>query len=427
MSFGAYLVITLFLILMVLRVPIAFSMAISAVTYLFVMGMPLDIVALRMTYALDSFPLLAVPAFMLAGNLMNGSGITDRIYMFAQALVGRLPGGLAHVNIIGSLIFSGMSGSALADVGGLGTMEIKAMTDAGYRRDFSAAVTVASATIGPIFPPSIPFIIYAAVTETSALELLIAGIFPALILTLLLMAAVAVLAKVRHFPRYTESASLKRLWKTFVRTVPALLTPVLLIGGMVSGIFSPTEAAAVTVAYALLLGGVVYRDLTLRALYDIVKQTMLSISVIMFMIAAAVLFGWVITIEQIPQAATQGLLNLTRDPVILLLLANVLLLIVGCFLDTIAGILLFAPLVAGALSEVGVDPIHIGVVVILNLMIGLITPPVGMSLYLVSNVSGEPVENVLRETIPFFVPLLLCLALVTYVPWLSTFLPSLIR
>ena len=427
MSFGAYLVITLFLILMVLRVPIAFSMAISAVTYLFVMGMPLDIVALRMTYALDSFPLLAVPAFMLAGNLMNGSGITDRIYMFAQALVGRLPGGLAHVNIIGSLIFSGMSGSALADVGGLGTMEIKAMTDAGYRRDFSAAVTVASATIGPIFPPSIPFIIYAAVTETSALELLIAGIFPALILTLLLMAAVAVLAKVRHFPRYTESASLKRLWKTFVRTVPALLTPVLLIGGMVSGIFSPTEAAAVTVAYALLLGGVVYRDLTLRALYDIVKQTMLSISVIMFMIAAAILFGWVITIEQIPQAATQGLLNLTRDPVILLLLANVLLLIVGCFLDTIAGILLFAPLVAGALSEVGVDPIHIGVVVILNLMIGLITPPVGMSLYLVSNVSGEPVENVLRETIPFFVPLLLCLALVTYVPWLSTFLPSLIR
>ena len=427
MSFGAYLVITLFLILMVLRVPIAFSMAISAVTYLFVMGMPLDIVALRMTYALDSFPLLAVPAFMLAGNLMNGSGITDRIYMFAQALVGRLPGGLAHVNIIGSLIFSGMSGSALADVGGLGTMEIKAMTDAGYRRDFSAAVTVASATIGPIFPPSIPFIIYAAVTETSALELLIAGIFPALILTLLLMAAVAVLAKVRHFPRYTESASLKRLWKTFVRTVPALLTPVLLIGGMVSGIFSPTEAAAVTVAYALLLGGVVYRDLTLRALYDIVKQTMLSISVIMFMIAAAVLFGWVITIEQIPQAATQGLLNLTRDPVILLLLANFLLLIVGCFLDTIAGILLFAPLVAGALSEVGVDPIHIGVVVILNLMIGLITPPVGMSLYLVSNVSGEPVENVVRETIPFFVPLLLCLALVTYVPWLSTFLPSLIR
>lgn len=427
MSLMGYLIIGVFVFLMILRVPIAFSMAISALTYLIIQNLPLDIIAIRMTYAVDSFPLLAVPLFIFAGNLMNVAGITDRIFNFARQIVGHISGSLAHVNIIASLIFAGCSGSSLADVGGLGTMEIKAMDDAGYKRDFSCAVTIASATIGPIFPPSIPLILFAAVTETSALNLLVGGIFPGILLALLLMATVAILAKLHHYPKDTQRPDLRKIGRAFLRALPPILTPVLLIGGMVSGIFSPTEAAAVTVAYGLFLGIFVYREINLRNLYEILKHTMLSTSVIMFVVSAAVLFGWVITVEQIPQIATEMLLQISRNPYVLLLIINLLLLLVGCFIETVAAILLFAPLITKALMEVGLNPTHIGLVFVFNLMIGLITPPVGMSLYLVSNVAKVPVEKVIKATLPFFFPLLLTLLALTYIPQISLLLPNLLK
>lgn len=426
MSTWGYIILGLFILLTMLRVPLAFGMAVPALIYLLCNRLPLDIVAIRMTYAVDSFPLLAVPFFLLAGNLINVSGVTNRIYHFARQLVGHIPGSLAHVNVIASLIFAGCSGSALAEVGGLGTMEIKAMTDAGYKKDFSAAVIVSAATIGPIFPPSIPFIIFAAVTETSALDLLIGGVLPGITIALFLMATIAVLAKIYHYPRDEQKPNLKRIWHAFVKAFPALLTPVILIFGMVSGIFSPTEAAAITVAYALFLG-LVYKELSSQKVYEMIKETMLSTAVIMFMISSAVLFGWVITVEQIPQAVTDYLLGISRNPYVLILIVNLLLLVVGCFMETVAAILLFAPLVTKMLVEVGLNPTHIGLFFVLNLMIGLITPPVGMSLYLVSSVANEPVERVLKQALLFFVPLILSLAAVSYIPQLTLFLPNLLK
>lgn len=426
MSLMGYVVFVILVLLMVLRVPLAFCMSIPALVYLLVNNLTIDIMAIRMTYAVDSFPLLAVPLFLLAGNLMNSSGITDRIFNFSKQLVGHIAGGIAHVNVLASLIFSGCSGSALADVGGLGSMEMKAMNDAGYKKDFSAAVTIASATIGPIFPPSVPLIIFGAVTETSAVNLLIAGILPGIVLAIFLMITIAIIAKIRKFHRDSEKFSLKDIFLGFIKAFPPLMTPVILIFGMVTGIFSPTEAAGVTVLYALILG-FIYKETSVKHLYNTTKETVMSTATIMFVVASAMLFGWIITVEQVPQVVGSMMQSISTNPLVVMLIVNILLLIVGCFLETVAAILLFAPLVTNILVEVGYDPVQIGMVFVFNLMIGLITPPVGMSLYLVSKVADVPVEKVLREVLPFFIPLIIVLILISYVPQFTMYIPSLMK
>jgi len=426
MSLMGYAVFVILVLLMILRVPLAFCMSIPALAYLLVNNLPIDIMAIRMTYAVDSFPLLAVPLFLLAGNLMNSSGITDRIFNFSKQLVGHIPGGLAHVNVLASLIFSGCSGSALADVGGLGSMEMKAMTDAGYKKDFSAAVTIASSTIGPIFPPSVPLIIFGAVTETSAVNLLIAGISPGIVVAIFLMITIAIIAKIRKFHRDLEIFSLKNIFLGFIKAFPPLMTPVILIFGMISGIFSPTEAAGVTVLYALILG-FMYKEISVKQIYNTTKETVISTATIMFLVASALLFGWIITVEQVPQVVGSMMHSISTNPLVVMLVVNILLLIVGCFLETVAAILLFAPLVTDILVEVGYDPVQIGMVFVFNLMIGLITPPVGMSLYLVSKVADVRVENVIREVLPFFIPLIVVLFLISYVPQFTMYLPRLMQ
>lgn len=418
-------ILLLFLFIMLMGVPIAVAMGVSAGIVIWWHDLPLSVLAQRMVNSLDSTPLLAVPMFIFAACLFNASGITGHLFDLVRLLVGRIRGGLGHVSVLTSLIFSGMSGAALADIGALGGTQMRLMREQGYRDEFAAGITMASATIGPIFPPSIPLIIFASAAEVSAVKLLLAGVIPGLIITALLMAQIAVMARLQNLPRDTIQTSFTLVARKAVIAFPALCAPLVLIAGLVSGLFGPTEVAGITVLYALFLGFVVYRQLTCRAVLDAARETVHSTASVLFIVGAAALFAWVLTIDQIPMVATEFFLHLSDNPVILLLIVNVLLLIVGMFMETIAAILILAPILTPALLAAGVDPIQLGVVVVLNLMIGLLTPPVGMSLYMVSIVGKMPFHRVVAGAIPFLVPLLLSLLVVTLVPAISLWLPSL--
>ncbi len=407
--------------------PVVLAVMIPAAIYVLWNGFPIELIGQRMAYALDSFPLVAVPVFIFVGNLMNQSGITEVIYRFATTLVARIHGGLAQVNIVGSLIFSGMSGAALADIGGLGRIEVKAMVSHGFKREFAGALTCASAIVGPIFPPSIPLIIYGSATNVSIIQLLLAGIVPALICVALLMVTVAVLAWRRNFPRASRWPKWRELWADFLPAVPALLTPVLLVSGMVLGFFTPTEAASVTVAYVIFISAVVYRTLTWRHLVHSAFETLKSTSAILIIVAAAALFGWIMAIEQIPQTLARSLLSLSTDPLMLLLIVNVILLIAGMFLDSTTATLLIIPIIAPPLHLAGIDPVHLGIVAIFNLMLGLLTPPMGLALFLITDIAQVSMRAVLRELLPFYIPLVATLAIITLVPELSLWIPKMIR
>jgi len=358
---------------------------------------------------------------------MNQSGITEVIYRFATTLVARVHGGLAQVNIVGSLIFSGMSGAALADIGGLGRIEIKAMSSHGFTREFAGALTCASAIVGPIFPPSIPLIIYGAATNVSIIQLLLAGIVPALICVALLMVTVAILAWRRNFPRAPRWPRLRELWSDFLPALPALLTPVLLVSGMLLGFFTPTEAASVTVAYIVFISAIVYRTLTWQHLVHSAFETLKSTSAILIIVAAAALFGWIMAIEQIPQTLARNLLSLSTDPLMLLVIVNVILLIAGMFLDSTTATLLIIPVIAPPLHLAGVDPVHLGIVAIFNLMLGLLTPPMGLALFLITDIAQVSMRAVLRELLPFYIPLVATLAIITFFPEFSLWIPKMIR
>jgi tripartite ATP-independent transporter DctM subunit len=423
----AITIILAFMALFILGVPVVVAIAVPALVYVLVSGFPLELMAQRMTYALDSFPLVAVPVFIFVGSLMNQAGITSHIYKFAHTLGGRVPGGLAQVNVIGSLVFSGTSGAALADIGGLGRIEIRAMTRAGFSRAYSAAITGASAVVGPIFPPSIPLIIYGSATSVSIVQLLVGGIMPALLYTALLMSTVAWLAHTHNHPRSKRWPTIQQLWSSFVPALPALLTPLLLVGGMLQGLFTPTEAASITVAYILFITVVFYGGITWErmrfALFDTVKTT----SAVLIIVSAAALFGWVMTVEQLPQMFTRSLLSISTDPLMLLLIVNVLLLIVGMFLDSTTATLLVAPLVSAPLVMAGVDPVHLGIIFVFNLMIGLLTPPLGLALFLLSDIAKVSMWAVLRATAPFYLPLFVSLFIITMWPQLTLWLPTLLR
>lgn len=416
-----------FVLTFMLGWPVVLAILVPSIIYVLHAGVPIELIGQRMSYALDSFPLVAVPIFIFVGNLMNQAGITERIFHFANTLVGRVPGGLGQVNVVSSLIFSGMSGAALADVGGLGRIEVKAMAERGFDRAYAGALTGASAVVGPIFPPSIPLIIYGSVTSVSIVQLLLAGIVPALVCVLLLMITVAVLAIVNGHPRAARWPSLREIWTSLLPALPALLTPVLLVGGMLLGYFTPTEAASVTVAYVIAISGLVYRTLTWRHLLASAYETVKSSSAILIIVAAAAIFGWILAVEQIPQMAARQLLTLSTDPLMLLLIVNVVLLIAGMFLDSTTATLLIVPIIAQPLHMAGVDPVHLGIVSIFNLMLGLLTPPMGLALFLLSDITGVSMRMILVKLLPFYVPLIATLALLTLVPELSLWLPNMIR
>ena len=378
----------------------------------------------RMINGVDSFPLLAVPFFILAGNLMNTAGITNRIYDFAKALVGWMRGGLGQVNIGGSVIFAGMSGTAVADAGGLGTIEIKAMRDHGYDIDFAVGITAASSTIGPIIPPSLPMVIYGVMAGASIGQLFAAGFVPGLLMAVALMIMVAWYARRRNYPR-DAVFSLKVLGQTFVHAFLALLTPVIIIGGMMFGLFTPTEAAVAACVWALFLGAAVYRTLDLQRLMRVSFDTIETTAVVLFIVAAASIFAWILTTTRITEHFAEAVLGITTDPWLVLILINLIMLVAGCFLETIAAITILVPVFLPIIEKLAIDPVQFGVIMVLNLMIGLLTPPVGMVLYVLSRVSGLPFERCVTATAPFLIPLLVVLALITFIPSLTLWLPTL--
>lgn len=422
---SGFIVVLAFLILFVLGFPVVIAIGLPSIVYLLLNDLPLELIAQRTLYALDSFPLVAVPVFLFVGSLMNSAGISKHIYRFADTAVGRLPGGLAQVNIFGSLIFAGMSGSALADIGGIGRIEIDAMKDKGFKPAFAAAVTSSSAIVGPIFPPSIPLILYGTVTGVSVIQLLLGGILPGLLCVAALMVMTAWLSLRRGYPRAARWPTWAELWRDVKPAAPALLAPILLIGGMLAGWFTPTEIAAVTVCYALLISSLFYRELTWQRLLDAGLETLKASAGILLIVAVAALFGWVLSVEAVPQQMTQFMLSISKDPYTLLLLVNILLLIVGMFLDSTTAILVIAPIIAKPLVAAGVDPVHLGMVVIFNLMIGLLTPPMGLALFLVADIAGVKMKDVLREMLPYYVPLVVTLLLITYFPKITLWLPRL--
>ena len=420
------LVIILFLFLLATGLPIAVSMGIPSALYLMMANIPPSQLIQRMVTSLNSFPMLAVPLFILAAGLMNSSGITERLFEFAKLLVGRMKGGLAQVNIVASLIFSGISGAALADVGGLGNIEIEAMDKQNYPRTHSSAITAASAVIGPISPPSIPLIIYGAAAETSSMRLLIAGILPALVIAMALMVQVGFFARKFNYPRGVDRKfSFSEIQAITKRGLPSMLMPVIMMGGMLSGWFSPTEVAAIAVAYAIVLS-LAYKELTLSSFINSCVETLKSTAGVLFIVASAAIFAWVLTVEQMPQQVSSLMLGISDNPVILLMLSNVILLVAGMFLESTAAIMILTPILLPPLVAAGVDPVHFGLVMVFNLMIGMITPPVGMSIYMLSPIVGLPVGKVFKAVLPYLASLLVALIVLTYVPQISLWLPNLV-
>jgi tripartite ATP-independent transporter DctM subunit len=416
------------LALFVIGVPAAFALGLSSLIVTLVErgigGIPYTILAQRMVYGVNSFPLLAIPFFILAGKVMNTGGITDRIYDFAHRLAGHMRGGLGQVNIAASIIFSGMSGSAVADAVGVGQVEIRAMRQAGYPDDFSVGVTAASATVGPIIPPSIPLIIYAVVANVSATALLLAGILPGLLMGALMMLLVRWQAHRRKLP--TEAwQGFALLGRSFVRALPPLITPAIIIGGMMSGVFTPTEAAAIAAVYAIAIAMLVYREISLRQLLQVLRETMRETAGIMMILAAAALYGWLLVFTQIPQQLVALVVGLELSPIMLLLAINLFLLVIGMFMESNAAITIFTPMLLPLAVAVGVDPVHFGIMMVLNLMIGLLTPPVGMVLFAVAKVANVPINKALVAVAPFYVPLVIALLLITFIPQISLILPRL--
>ena len=456
-----------FLLLMLLGLPVALSMAVSSLVYILVTGITPDVtLAQRMIAGVESFPLLAVPFFILAGNLMNIAGVTGRIYKFAVALVGWMRGGLGHVNIIGSVIFSGMSGTAIADAAELGTIEIKAMKDHGYSTEFAVGVTAASATLGPIIPPSLPFVIYGMMANVSIGALFLGGVIPGVVMTLAMMATVAYFAHKNgwgsdapfSWPQLGSAAleifivlafpltiwllvvgaglsvniavgiglvALLALdWYFDFSAVMALMAPVILIGGMTLGWFTPTEAAVAAVIWSLFLGLVRYRSMTLQTVAKATFDTIETTASVLFIVTAASIFAWLLTVSQAAQTLTDAILGITHNKWVFLLLANILILFVGCFIDTIAAITILVPILLPIVLKLGIDPIHFGLIMTLNLMIGLLHPPLGMVLFVLARVAKLSVERTTMAILPWLVPLLLALIAITYIPELTLWLPK---
>ncbi len=421
----AFLILLALVGLIAIGVPVAVALGLTAAGFYVVSGdwHILSMLPQRMYSATTAFTLLAIPFFILAGNLMNTGGITNRIFRFANACVGHIRGGLGQVNVVASLIFSGMSGAAVADAAGLGQVELKAMADRGYDPEFSAAITAASSTIGPVFPPSIPFVLYSSITGVSVAKLFLAGVVPGLLMAFALMAAVWFVSSRAKMPR-EDRAPLGELLRSFLDSALSLLTPIIIIGGIFSGLFTPTEAGVAACAYALVLSMLVYRELKLGDLPRILWETLLHTIRVMFVIAAAGFFGWLLVHQRVPNALIEGLLGLTASPPVVLAIIVAILLVLGMFLEGIAVIVLTVPLFLPVILEVGVDPVQFGVIMIMCSMVGLLTPPVGMVLFAISSVSGLPVGRVSRALAPYLVGLMAVVVIVTYWPAVSTALPT---
>ncbi|MHC4537602.1 MAG: TRAP transporter large permease [Planctomycetota bacterium] len=417
----------LFFVLLLLKCPVSFSMLLAALGFMVLKGtLPILIIPERLTISLDSFPLLAVPFFILAGSLMNKSGIASRIFNFALSIFGHFKAGLAHVNVVASMIFAGMSGSAYADAAGLGALEVKAMTDDGYDKDFSAAVTAVSSCIGPVIPPSVIMVLFGVMAEVSIGELFAAGMIPGILMGIFMMLTIAVLARTgKIYAPQRKRASFGFVLKSFRKAFFPLLGPVFILGTILLGIATPTEAGIVAILYAFVLG-LFYKNFTLKSLSDILEEAVLTTGRIMFIIAAANVFGWLVTMEQVAQVLYNVLTVLTTQKWLILLMVNFILLLLGCAIESMAVFIVSLPALLPLMKGLGMDLVQFGIVMVVNIMIALITPPVGMTLYIVSDLADTKFDRVVKHVLPFLIPMFVTLMLVTYWDSMVMFLPNLL-
>lgn len=420
----AFLLVGLFLVLLLGGMPIVFSLAVSSLVYLLINGESLTIIPQTMFAGINSFTLVAIPAFILAGNLMNEGGITDKIIQFSKASVGRVRGGLSLTNVASSLGFSGISGTALADTASIGSVLIPAMKKEGYGPGFSAAVTSMSSTVGPMIPPSLPMIIVGTLAGASIGDLFLAGAIPGLLLSLGFFIVAYVISVKRSYPK-EEPVSAKELFKSFLGAFWALLMIFIILWGILGGYFTPTEAAVVAVLYAFVIGTAVYRKLHFRNFPKLLIDTIVATAAILLLVGFANLFGWILVSEGIPTMLADGLLSITDNGVLIILMLLLLLLIVGMFMETIAALTILFPVLLPVAESIGMDTVHFGVVMVLALMIGLSTPPVGVCLFVAADLAKVSVGKAFKELIPFLGVSLAVLLLVSFIPSISLFLPGL--
>ncbi len=421
---GSVLFLLVFVVLMILKVPVAFSLGFSCLFYFVTNGVPLETVPTIMLGTFESFTLLAIPLFMLAGQIMNMGGVTERLFDFCKKLVGHIPGGLGHVNIVSSLIFAGMSGSATADAAGLGTIEINYMKKEGYDPAFAAAVTAASSTVGTIMPTSLGFVIFGAMTGTSIAGLFIAGIGPAILMTIAQMVIVYFEAKKRNFKVYPR-ATLVMILLAFCKSFLPMLTPIIILAGIMTGFATPTEAAVLSIIYAVFLGMIIYKELDFKGLI----QTMINVgkgtAKIMLIVSFASVFGWILTYEGIPAMLTELLMGISESKYVILMILNVFILVLGCFMESISVMMIVVPVLIPLLNTLGIELMHFGVILELNLNIGLITPPLGVCAYVTADIAEVSFEEVMKAIWPFLGVLIFVLMIITYFPAAPLFLPRL--
>ena len=420
------LLLFVFIALLLLGLPIGFAMLGSSMLVIGLEGIPVSVVAQRVATSVQSFPLLAVPLFTLAGSLMNESGISERLFNFTRAFVGHIRGGLAQTAIVGNIFLSGISGSSVADCAATSRVFVPQLTQAGYGQGFAAAVCAAAATLGPIIPPSILMVIYAWQANVSLGDLFIAGLIPGLIMALAMMLVIGITAHQRGFPK-DAGFSGQRLWHAFKEALWALAMPILILVGFRMGVFTATEIAAVACAYSLIVGLFVYRTLTWKGLPEILLTTGRETAAILVIAAGAAPFGWILGVEQAPQHVAELLTSISREPWIILLILNISLLIAGMFMETLAIMIILVPILIPLLTDLQINLLHFGIVLLVNLVIGQITPPVGVLMFVASSVSKTHLGLIVKEIGPFVFALIAALALLTYVPWLSLWLPEFLK
>ncbi|MGD8296984.1 MAG: TRAP transporter large permease [Desulfobacterales bacterium] len=421
------LLISLFLIMALIGIPVAVALGMTSFILLyFELHVPLTVMAQRIFSGVDSFPLMAIPFFVLAGSAMNTGGITQRIVDFSNSLIGQFRGGLALINILASMFFGGVSGSAVADTSAVGGVLIPSMIREKYEREFSAAVTAFSSGLGPIIPPSITMVVYGIITGTSVSKLFIAGAVPGLLFGFGLLVITFIIAVKRDYPRH-DPTPLAVIWQTFKQVFWALLMPLIIIGGILSGVFTVTEAAAVAAIYSLFVGIFVFREInSIAKIYQILSDSAMLVAAIMFLIGCAKLYSWLLVVAHVPQIVTDFIFSVTQNPVLILLLVNGFMIIIGMFVEANAALIIFVPILFPVAMKVGIDPIHLGIVLVFNLCLGLVTPPVGLCLSLASQIADVPLHRSFRAAIPFFIVGFSVLILITYFPDVVLYLPRLI-
>ncbi len=419
--------IGLLLVLFAIGLPVAISIGFTSLSVMVaqsgIRDIPYGLTAINMMYGVNNFPILAVPFFVLAANIMNAGGVTGRIFGFANCIVGHVRGGLGHVNVLASMIFAGMSGTAVADAAGLGTLEIKAMRDAGYDLGFSTGITGASSVIGPIIPPSVAMIIYGWLADVSVGGLFIGAIVPGVMMGFFMMVMVYIYAVKRKTPQRPR-ASLGEILTSSRDAILSLLTPVIIVGGIWSGVFTPTESGAVASLYAIILVSVIYRDVSPRKLLEVFYTTIEFTAIILFIISCAMLYAWLMVRLRIPLILAEGLVGISSNPLIVLFIITGFLLIVGCFMSVLESVIVFTPILTPMVTQLGIDPLFFGVFMVITLSIGVLTPPFGNVIYVLVRITGLPFEQVVKSILPFILPIFAVIVLIIFFPSLTTYIPG---